>query len=427
MPSFNVLYRTRENPAVIRGAFESPTESLLRSDLQSRGWTVLLVQASTERTWKERLAAFNKLRVRMPRFGVSTAELALMCEIFRALYSSGVQMLQIVQMTLEETPNPWLKKKLIIVLEHLRVGDSLYVSMSDPRCRRAFPPLMRETIHTGEENGRLDQALSRLTNTFKRIADTKRETTSALMYPAFTLVAFVGVCTILAVMIPEALNEFIGKEQIAKFTTQLPFAIRTLFYLHDHPLTLILPPTIIVGIVVLCAILNKFRASRYALTVFARRIPLAGSLIEHFAIVRFLEVLTANHDSGIAIGDSLLLVRNSVGDAILESSIERVHDNILKNGYGISEAMSEEKELSVYPGLVRQMIRAGEESGRFSEMLRPIMDYYDEQARALLKRMLDLLTPIMIVVLGSIVGPIVLGVYKTITLMNDAMVGGFGG
>ena len=427
MPSFNVLYRTRENPAVIRGAFESPTESLLRSDLQSRGWTVLLVQASTERTWKERLAAFNKLRVRMPRFGVSTAELALMCEIFRALYSSGVQMLQIVQMTLEETPNPWLKKKLIIVLEHLRVGDSLYVSMSDPRCRRAFPPLMRETIHTGEENGRLDQALSRLTNTFKRIADTKRETTSALMYPAFTLVVFVGVCTILAVMIPEALNEFIGKEQIAKFTTQLPFAIRTLFYLHDHPLTHIMPPTIIVGIEVLCAILNKFSATRYALTVFARRIPLAGSLIEHFAIVRFLEVLTANHDSGIAIGDSLLLVRNSVGDAILESSIERVHDNILKNGYGISEAMSEEKELSVYPGLVRQMIRAGEESGRFSEMLRPIMDYYDEQARALLKRMLDLLTPIMIVVLGSIVGPIVLGVYKTITLMNDAMVGGFGG
>lgn len=55
------------------------------------------------------------------------------------------------------------------------------------------------------------------------------------------------------------------------------------------------------------------------------------------------------------------------------------------------------------------------------------MEYYDEQAKALLKRMLDLLTPIMIVVLGSIVGPIVLGVYKTITLMNDAMVGGFGG
>lgn len=365
MPSFNVLYRTRENPAVLRGAFESPTESFLRSELQARGWTVLLVQASTEKTWKERLAAFNKMRVRLPRFGVTTAELALTCEIFRALYSSGVQMLQIVQMTLEETPNPWLKKKLLIVLEHLRVGDSLYVSMSDPRCRRAFPPLMRETIHTGEENGRLDQALSRLAATFKRIADTKRETASALMYPAFTLVVFVGVCTILAVMIPEALNEFIGKEQIAKFATQLPFAIRTLFYLHDHPLSLVLPPAVVAGVAVLCSVLDKFRPTRYALAAFVRKIPLAGRLVEHFSTVRFLEVLTANLDSGIAIGDSLLLVRNSVGDAIIEASVERVHDNILKNGYGISEAMSEEREIPVYPGLVRQMIRAGEESAGF--------------------------------------------------------------
>lgn len=433
--TFNVLYRTKDSPAVTRGVFEQPSEAVLRADLQARGYSVLLVQAAAGDSFRAKLAKFNKLRVRMPRFGVSTAELALLCEIFRALYSSGVQMLQIVRMTLDETPNPWLRKKLVIVLEHLQTGMGLAEAMSDPRCRRAFPSLMVETIRTGEENGRLDRSLERLASTFKRIADTKRDTVSALAYPAFTLVVFLVVCSALAILIPHGLEQFAfndypdtpeGKILREAFIKKLPFPIRTLFAIHDNPVYLVLPPSLIVGFVVLWNFGMKFRASRYALTAFARKIPLVGRLIQHFTLVRLLEVLTANHDSGIAIVDSLRLVRNSVGDAIFEESIDRISENILQNGYGLAEAMNEEREQLVYPGLVRQMVRAGEESGRFTEMLRPIIDYYDEQARAILKRMLDLLTPTMIVVLGSIVLPIALGVYQTITIMNDAMVSGFG-
>lgn len=426
MPSFTVVYRTPDSPAVARGVFDGRSETLVRQDLTRRGWSVLLVQ-ERKPTFAEWLKAHSTVAIKMPRFGVSTAELALLCEIFRALYSSGVQMLQIVEMTIDETPNPWLRKRLAIVLEHLRVGDSLATAMSDPRCRKAFPSLMVETIRTGEANGRLDDALTRLKSTFSRLAETKRETVSALMYPAFTLIVFVVVCLILAIMIPEALNQFIGQDQIAKFRTQLPFAIRTLFYLHDHPVTLIGPPLGIALIAIAWNIGMHYRATRYAQTLFVRKLPLLGALSTQFALVRFLEVLMANHDSGIAIGESLVLVRNSVGEAVIEESLGRVRADILKNGTGLADSLDAETEREIYPGLVRQMVRAGETSGRFSEMLHPIMEYYNEQARALLKRMLDLLTPIMIVVLGSIVGPIVLGVYKTITLMNDAMVGGFGG
>lgn len=433
--TFNVLYRTKDSLAVVRGVFEAASEPILRSDLQAQGFSVLLVQASAGDSFRAKLAKFNKLRVRMPRFGVSTAELALLCEIFRALYSSGVQMLQIVRMTLDETPNPWLRKKLAIVLEHLQTGSGLADAMSDPRCRRAFPSLMVETIRTGEENGRLDTSLERLSSTFKRLADTRRETISALAYPAFTLVFFVVVCTVIAILIPDALEKFAfsdfghdekGMRARAAFIKKLPFAIRTLFMFHDHPVYLALPPCLIVGLILLWRIGMKFRASRFMLTKFTRIIPLIGTLIERFAIVRYLEVLTANHDSGIAIIDSLRLVRNSIDDAIFEESIDRVSDNILQNGYGLAEAMNEEDEQKVYPGLVRQMVRAGEESGRFTEMLRPIIYYYDEQARAVLKRMLDLLTPSMIIILGAIILPIVLGVYQTITIMNDALVSGYG-
>ena len=425
MPSFTVVYRTPDSPAISRGVFPGQSETLVRQELVRRGWSVLLVQESKP-TLRERIKTFSNGAIKLPRFGVSTSELALLCEVFKALYSSGVQMLQIVEMTIDETPNPWLRKKLVLVLEHLRIGDSLADAMSDLRCRRAFPALMVETIRTGEANGRLDDALDRLKRTFKRMADTKRDTISALVYPAFTLLVFMGVCSILAIKIPDALNEFIGEVEMAKLMPRIPSSIRLLFTIRQHPIYLIFPPSFLAGLIVLWLVGMRFRSTRHALTWVQRHIPIVGKLLELFALVRFLEIITANHESGIAIGESLLLVERSVDEAFIEESIARIHKNVMTNGVSLGVAMDAPKEQRVFPGLVRQMVHAGETSGRFTEMLRPIMDFYNEQATAQLKRLMDSITPTMLILLGSVIGPIVVGIYKTIGLMNDAVGSGAG-
>lgn len=425
MPSFTVVYRTPDSPAISRGVFPGQSETLVRQELVRRGWSVLLVQESKP-TLLERIKTFSNGALKLPRFGVSTSELALLCEIFKALYSSGVQMLQIVEMTIDETPNSWLRKKLVLVLEHLRIGDSLADAMSDPRCRRAFPALMVETIRTGEANGRLDDALERLKRTFKRMADTKRDTISALVYPAFTLVVFMGVCSILAIKIPDALNEFIGEAEVQKLMPRIPAAIRLLFTVRQHPAYLLFPPCFLTGFIVLLVVGMRFRATRYALTLVQRRIPIVGKLLELFALVRFIEIVSANHESGIAIGESLELVERSVDEAVIERSVARIRANIMTNGISLGVAMDDEREKKVFPGLIRQMIHAGEASGRFTETLRPIMDFYNDQASAQLKRLMDSITPAMLVLLGSVIGPIVVGIYKTIGLMNDAVGSGAG-
>ena len=425
MPAFTVVYRTPDSPAISRGVFPGQSETLVRQELVRRGWSVLLVQESKP-TLLERIKTFSNGALKLPRFGVSTSELALLCEIFKALYSSGVQMLQIVEMTIDETPNSWLRKKLVLVLEHLRIGDSLADAMSDPRCRRAFPALMVETIRTGEANGRLDDALERLKRTFKRMADTKRDTISALVYPAFTLVVFMGVCSILAIKIPDALNEFIGEAEVQKLMPRIPAAIRLLFTVRQHPAYLLFPPCFLTGFIVLLVVGMRFRATRYALTLVQRRIPIVGKLLELFALVRFIEIVSANHESGIAIGESLELVERSVDEAVIERSVARIRANIMTNGISLGVAMDDEREKKVFPGLIRQMIHAGEASGRFTETLRPIMDFYNDQASAQLKRLMDSITPAMLVLLGSVIGPIVVGIYKTIGLMNDAVGSGAG-
>ena len=74
----------------------------------------------------------------------------------------------------------------------------------------------------------------------------------------------------------------------------------------------------------------------------------------------------------------------------------------------------------MYPGLVRQMIRAGEASGKLADMLRPIVDYYEGQAKALLKRTMDMMTPVMIILLGAMIGPVIIGVYKTLIILSES-------
>lgn len=112
MAVFNVIYREAGSAEVSRGVFESESESLLGSELAARGFSVLMIEASSTGSFKEKLARLSGVKLRMPRFNASPDELSLLCEVFKTLYSSGVQMLQIVSMTIQETANPWLRRKL---------------------------------------------------------------------------------------------------------------------------------------------------------------------------------------------------------------------------------------------------------------------------------------------------------------------------
>lgn len=410
-----VIYREPGAPKPKQTTMEGYGEAFLRAECEAKGWQILLI--------REKKAKRDFLRMKLQlriRLSVSTAELCMFCEVMRSLYMAGVQMLQIIEMCIQEEGNPWFKKRLAIVQERLRSGDDLSTAMGDPRCVKAFPLLMRETVRIGEANGRLGDSLSRLIVTFKRAVETKRETISAMTYPAIALIVFFAVGAVISMKIPPLLKEIVGAKDIDKVYNQLPAAIRLLFYMYDHPACLIYPPLVIIGLVFLWRLGMKYHATRIALTKFQRRVWMIGSLLYQFAIVRFLDMLASNHETGIQITDSLLLIKGTVDDAIIEDSLERIHEQIVTKGASLAAAISVPREAEVYPGLVRQMIRAGEESGKLAEMLRPIVDFYENQAKALLRRTMDMMTPVMIILLGAMIGPVIIGVYKTLIILSKS-------
>lgn len=421
MAKYKVIYREMGNAQPKQAIMDSFGESYLRTECQGRGWDILLIQSAEANGFAARLNRMltGKLQLRI-RLGVSTAELCMFCEVMRALYMAGVQMLQIIEMCIEEEGNGWFKKRLGIVQERLRSGDDLSTAMGDPRCVKAFPLLMRETVRIGEANGRLGDSLERLISTFKRAVETKRETISAMTYPAIAMIVFFAVGAVISMKIPPLLTEIVGAKDIDKVYSQLPAAIRLLFYMYDHPACLIYPPLVITGLVFMWRFGMKHHATRVAQTKFQRRIWMIGPLLYQFALVRFLDMLAANHETGIQISDSLLLIQGTVDDALIEDSLGRIHEQIVTKGASLSAAISQPREVEVYPGLVRQMIRAGEESGKLAEMLRPIVDFYENQAKALLRRTMDMLTPAMIILLGAMIGPVIIGVYKTLIILSKA-------
>ncbi len=420
MANFEIVYRDGPKAPVMREDAKGHSEALLRRDFESRGCTVLAILPKNENGLKARLRQLLLGRLSFSvRFGVSTGELALLCEVLKALYSSGVPMLQSLQIIIDETPNPWMRKRIAIVLECLRDGADIYTAMSDPRCRRAFPVLMRETIRTGEVNGRLELSLERLAETYQRASETRRETISALLYPAVAFMVFAVVCTVITLLVPAALEDAVGIEQIGKLKPRLPTVIRVLFFLRDSPAYLAMPPVFIGGIAFLWTLGKRHRSTRTALTRVERRVPVIGAILYQFSLVRFLDLLAANNETGIQLAESLNLIRGTVQDALIENSLVRIRERILTAGASLAEAMNADEEHDTYPGLVRQMVRAGEESGQLTKMLLPIAEYYGGQAKASLKRMLDLLTPIMIVLLGAVIGPVLLGVYKTMYLLQE--------
>ena len=421
MAKYSVIYREFGNPTPKKVTMDSFGEAYLRAECEGKGWQVLLIRSAEDTSFGARLsrALTGKLKLRI-RLGVSTAELCMFCEVMRALYMAGVQMLQILEMCIEEEGNSWFKKRLTIVQERLRSGDDLSTAMGDPRCVKAFPLLMRETVRIGEANGRLGDSLARLITTFKRAVETKRETISAMTYPAIALIVFFAVGAVISMKIPPLLQEIVGAKDIAKIYSQLPAAIRLLFYVYDHPACLIYPPVMIAGLVMMWRQGMKYHATRIALTKLQRRVWMIGPLLYQFALVRFLDMLAANHETGIQISDSLLLIQGTVDDAIIEDSLGRIHEQIVTKGSSLSASISQSREAEVYPGLVRQMIRAGEESGKLAEMVRPIVDFYENQAKALLRRTMDMMTPVMIILLGAMIGPVIIGVYKTLIILSKA-------
>jgi type IV pilus assembly protein PilC len=342
---------------------------------------------------------------------VSAKSLAVFVRQFSVMIDAGLPLVQCLDIlgTQEEDKN------FAAVILQTRTDVESGASLADAMRKhpKTFDALFTNMIAAGEAGGILDTILKRLATFIEKAVKLKGQVKSAMVYPvAIIIIAGVVVTVILWKVIPTFAAMFSG------MGAQLPLPTRIVIALSNGIVRY--GVFVLVGLAAAVYGLRQYyqtEAGRHQIDAIVLKLPVLGLLMRKIAVARFCRTLATLISSGVPILDGLEITAKTSGNAIVEDAIMVTRKSI-ERGETISAPL---KETGVFPPMVTQMISVGEATGALDEMLAKIADFYEEEVDVAVAGLLTLLEPIMIAVLGVVVGGIVIAMYMPIFDMISKM------
>jgi type IV pilus assembly protein PilC len=340
---------------------------------------------------------------------VNPKTLAVFTRQFSVMIDAGLPLVQCLEILANQQEHKSFQRILLQVRQDVEAGSTLADAMR--RHPKAFNNLYVNMVAAGEAGGILDTILQRLSVYIEKAVKLSSQVKAALIYPiAVIIIAMIVVAVILLKVIPTfaALFTSLGAE--------LPFPTRVVIAASNF-----LARWFIVVLMVIAAGVYGFR--RYYATYNGRRVidgivlklPVLGSIMRKIAVARFCRTLATLTSSGVPILEALDITARTSGNAIIEDAIIVVRKAV-EGGKTIVEPL---RETGVFPNMVVQMIGVGEQTGALDAMLNKIGDFYEDEVDAAVAGLVKLLEPVMIFILGTIIGGIVIAMYLPMfTLIN---------
>ncbi|MHC5598123.1 MAG: type II secretion system F family protein [Nostoc sp.] len=333
---------------------------------------------------------------------VSVKDKAVFSRQFAVLMNAGVAIVRSLGVLSEQCSNTKLKQALVEISTDVQSGMNLSEAMrKHPDC---FDGLYVSMIQAGEVGGVLDEVLNRLAKLLEDVARLQNQIKSALSYP--TVVGFIAVAIFLGMtifLIPI----------FATIFTQIGISLPPLTQFLMDASKFLRSPGAFVLLAALIAL--KFAFTQYSKTPVGRitidrlslKMPLFGDLIQKSSVARFSRTFGSLTRSGVPILTCLEIVRDTSGNQVIANAIDAARMEIQQGGM-ISIALQKD---AVFPAMAIQMISIGEETGELDGMLMKVADFYEDEVEQAVKAMTSILEPVMIVVLGGMVGTILLAMY----------------
>ncbi|MDX2130919.1 MAG: type II secretion system F family protein [Planctomycetota bacterium] len=354
--------------------------------------------------------------------GVSAKTLTAFTRQLSTLQDAGLPLLRSLQI-LESQQKPGKMKNILIgVGEEVEGGSSLSEAMS--KFPKAFNHLYVKMVNAGEIGGVLDLILQRLAEFMEKSQRLKRKIRGAMVYP-IVVVAIAGIILsgIMIFIIPKF------EEIFRDFGVALPALTRGLIYAsrwfagtnagQQIPGVLIVLPSPFV-IWILWTLIRKAGPGRAATDTVLLYSPIFGKLVRKTVIARFTRTLGTLISAGVPILEAIKITKETSGNYVFEKALQKVYDSI-REGEGFAGPLRESKTCD---GIVVNMIDVGEETGELDAMLLKIADNYDEEVDVAVASLVSLLEPLMVVVLGGIVGVIVVAMFLPLVAMINSLQGG---
>ncbi len=332
------------------------------------------------------------------QIALSNSEKIALIGSLATMLSAGIPILEVVNSLLEDAKGTQLKI-LESLREDLMQGKHMYVTLS--KFPRVFDKVTVSVVKASEEAGTLDVTLKDLKRTIQKDIEFSDRVRSAMIYPLFIMVVFVGVLLmILVVVVPKISQVF------SRLTVELPLPTRILIFLSD----LLVKNTVVfligLGLVVL-SIITLYRRKKSALMDIVYSLPIISKLIQEIDITRFSRSLHLLLSSGLSITAALELTSDMVIKRKTADIIRRSREMVFA-GKKLSEGFRASK--GYIPSLMIKLMEAGEKTGTLDKSMQDISEYYDYEVTNTLKTITALLEPILLVVVGIAVGGMMLAI-----------------
>jgi type IV pilus assembly protein PilC len=330
------------------------------------------------------------------------------------MFSAGLTIEKSITNLLAEERNYRFKKVLVQVSTDLKKGYALSEALA--KHPGVFSNLYVALVHAGEVSGNLHVILGQLSDYLETVSDTQRKVISALSYPVFSVIFLTGVVTFLMVVVVPMF-----KDVYDKFGAKLPFATQVMMgisqlIVHNAFLAFIVLVAFMSGMWVL----TKTRRGGLAWDTFKLRFPIFGGLMMSAIMDKFSRTFGILIGSGVpvleALSHSVRVVENRViADGLRQAS------GMIKDGFAISVAL---RKTGTIPPIVVQLIATGEETGEINRLLEKVSEFYAKQVDATIGRLTALIEPLMIIMIGGVIGVILISIYLPVFMLGRAVQSG---
>jgi type IV pilus assembly protein PilC len=399
MPSFNWKGRNRAGQA---------QEGVLLADTRDAAVATLRrqqIQVTSIREKGREIPLLPRLPGR-----VGAKRLAIFTRQFSVMLDAGLPLVQCLEILGNQEESKTFREIIVQVRTDVESGASLADAMR--KHPKAFDNLYVNMIAAGEAGGILDVILQRLSTYIEKVVKLRSQVKSAMTYPVTIIVIAAGVVfIILWKVIPVFASLFAGLGGEMPFLTAV--VVNASNFIGRYFIFIVLA---IIGISIAINRFHKTHRGKRIIDQAVLKVPVIGMLVLKVAVARFCRTLATLTSSGVPILDGLEITAKTSGNSIVEDAVMAVRKSV-EEGRTISEPLAETK---IFPPMVCQMINVGEQTGALDQMLSKIADFYEDEVDTAVEGLTKLLEPIMIAILGGIIGTIVTAMYLPMyTIINQ--------
>ncbi|MDD2745910.1 MAG: type II secretion system F family protein [Candidatus Gracilibacteria bacterium] len=341
---------------------------------------------------------------------ITTKQKVIFFRLLATMVNAGLPMLKSLTILQKQEPNPILENIYTTIIDQIKGGKNLSNALRN--FDGMFTDAEASIIESGEKTGRLNTALLQLADQVEKVSSISNKIKGALIYPAAIVVVMIASIMVLMTLVVPKLVEMFGDKSKLPPLTQFLMTLSDFFVGYWWAMIIAF-----VAIIIAVSIWKKTETGRYQFDGLLIKLPIFGPLLKKVILSKFARVLSNLISSGISIVESLRIVSDVVDNDVYRQRILVLREDV-KRGVKIGESLEDDH---LFPEMLVQMIKVGEETAKLDSIILKIADFYDEEVDTSINAINKSLEPIIIVVMAVVVGFIAVGIMQPIMNLSETI------